>query len=97
MKVQGNDSDTGAGEPGGTGVGAEGFIDKKEVARRTGIHPRTINVWMKNGLLPYYKLGRSVRFKWSEIEAHLAVRGRVRRSSDSDGASAGAAEGVSER
>lgn len=69
--------ETGAGEPGGAEVETEQFIDKKEVARRTRIHPRTINVWMKNGNLPYYKIGRFVRFKWSEVEKHLAARCRV--------------------
>ncbi len=27
---------------------------------------------MQLGILPNYKVGRSVLFKWSEIEAHLA-------------------------
>lgn len=55
----------------------EPFIDKGEVGRRTQMRPRTIDDWMKRGLLPYYKLGRSVRFKWSEVEAHLAANCRV--------------------
>jgi len=32
---------------------------------------------MKRGILPYYKIGRSVSFKWSEIEAALARTCRV--------------------
>ena len=55
----------------------EPYIDKGEVGRRTQMRPRTINDWMKRGLLPYYKVGRSVRFKWSEVEAHLAANCRV--------------------
>ena len=55
----------------------EPFIDKGEVGRRTQMCPRTIDDWMKRGLLPYYKLGRSVRFKWSEVESHLAANCRV--------------------
>ena len=50
----------------------EPFIDKAEVGKRLGMRPRTIDDWMERGLLPFYKLGRSVRFKWSEVEAHLA-------------------------
>lgn len=57
--------------------GVEPFIDKPEVGRRTGMRPRTIDDWMKRGFLPYYKLGRSVRFKWSEVEARLRERCRV--------------------
>ena len=50
----------------------EGFIGKVEVAKRLGKTLRTVDNWMQSGLLPYYKIGRSVVFKWSEVEAHLA-------------------------
>ena len=56
---------------------AESFIDKPEVSRRTLKTIRTIDNWMRAGLLPYYKIGRSVVFKWSEVEAHLAQNCRV--------------------
>lgn len=49
----------------------EPFITKPEVARRLSKKVRTIDSWMQQGLLPYYKIGRSVSFKWSEVEAHL--------------------------
>ena len=55
----------------------EPYIDKREVGRRTQMRPRTVDDWMKRGLLPYYKVGRSVRFKWSEVESHLAANCRV--------------------
>jgi len=55
----------------------EPFIDKAEVGRRLGMRPRTVDDWMQRGLLPFYKLGRSVRFKWSEVEAHLTANYRV--------------------
>ena len=57
----------------------EPFIDKPEVGKRLAMRPRTVDDWMKRGLLPYYKVGRSVRFKWSEIESHLAATCRVSR------------------
>ena len=59
----------------------EPYIDKGEVGLRTQMRPRTIDDWMKRGLLPYYKVGRSVRFKWSEVEAHLSANCRVCRRS----------------
>ena len=37
---------------------------------------------MKRGILPYYKLGRSVVFKWSEVERHLQGNFRVCRLRD---------------
>jgi excisionase family DNA binding protein len=58
----------------------EGFIDKVEVAKRLKKKLRTVDNWMRRGLLPYYKIGRSVSFKWSEVEAHLGQTCRVCRS-----------------
>lgn len=60
-----------AGEQRGEPTVAEPFIDKREVCRRLGVSVRTVELWMRQGFLPYYKLGNSVRFKWSEIERHL--------------------------
>jgi excisionase family DNA binding protein len=57
----------------------EGFIGKGEVARRLNKTLRTVDNWMQLGILPYYKIGRSVAFKWSEIEAALAKTCRVAR------------------
>ena len=58
----------------------EGFIDKVEVAKRLQKKLRTIDNWMQRGLLPYYKIGRAVAFKWAEVEAHLGQTCRVCRS-----------------
>ncbi|HNW08038.1 MAG TPA: hypothetical protein PK202_14260 [Verrucomicrobiota bacterium] len=55
----------------------EEYIDKREVGKRLRMQPRTVDAWMRRGLLPYYKLGRVVRFKWSEVECHLSERCRV--------------------
>lgn len=59
----------------------EPFIDKLEVGKRLGMRPRTVDDWMSRGLLPYYKVGRSVRFKWSDVESHLSANCRVCRRS----------------
>ncbi len=61
-------------------VPVEEFINKAEVARRLKKQIRTIDNWMQCGILPYYKIGRSVVFKWSEIEASLAKKCRVSRA-----------------
>jgi excisionase family DNA binding protein len=57
----------------------EGFIGKTEVARRLNKTIRTVDNWMNRGLLPYYKIGRSVEFKWSDVESHLRQTCRVAR------------------
>ena len=56
---------------------SEAFINKVEVAQRLGKTLRTIDNWLERGFLPYYKIGRSVSFRWTEIEAHLAATCRV--------------------
>jgi hypothetical protein len=55
----------------------EGYIGKAELGRRLCASPRTIDEWMRGGLLPYYKFKRSVRFKWSEVERKLGATCRV--------------------
>lgn len=60
-----------------TGPTFEPFLDKREVGRRLRAASRTVEDWMRRGLLPYYRVGGSVRFKWSEIEAHLSQHCRV--------------------
>ncbi len=62
-----------------TSVPVEEFINKAEVARRLKKQVRTIDNWMKRGILPYYKIGRSVSSKWSEIEAALIRTCRIAR------------------
>ena len=57
----------------------EGFITKADVAQRLGKTLRTVDNWMNRGLLPYYKIGRSVCFRWSEVQSHLAQTTRVSR------------------
>ena len=59
------------------GGSPEEFIDKIEIARRLHKHVRTVDNWMARGILPYYKLGRSVVFLWSEIKADLKANNRV--------------------
>jgi excisionase family DNA binding protein len=57
----------------------EGFIGKPEIARRLNKTIRTVDNWMQRGILPYYKIGRSVEFKWSDVESHLQQTCRVAR------------------
>jgi excisionase family DNA binding protein len=60
---------------------AEPYIGKPEVAKRLNKTLRTIDNWMARGILPYFKIGRSVVFKWSDVEAHLSQTCRVARRS----------------
>ena len=49
----------------------EPLIDKKELAKRLQVTPRTIETWMKEGRLPYMKMNRSVRFEWDMVLSSL--------------------------
>jgi excisionase family DNA binding protein len=54
---------------------ADGFISKAEVAKRLGKTARTVEQWMRRGIIPYLKIGKgrraTVLFKWTDIETHL--------------------------
>jgi hypothetical protein len=56
----------------------EGYIVKNEVARRLQKTPRTVERWMREGIIPHIKVGKGSRatvlFSWPQIEAHLASR-----------------------
>jgi hypothetical protein len=53
----------------------ERYLSKLEVAARFGMTARTIEHWMRRGIIPYLKIGKgrraTVLFKWTDIEAHL--------------------------
>lgn len=57
----------------------EGFIGKVELARRLGKTVRTVDTWMRRGILPYYKPDRCVLFRWSDVEQHMMRNYRVTR------------------
>ena len=53
------------------------YLTKLEVAQRLRKQVRTIDNWMRKGFLPYYKVGRSVTFKWSDVQSHFDANYRV--------------------
>jgi hypothetical protein len=44
-------------------AGPEPFINKAETVRRLSCGARTLDAWMKRGLVPYYKISKKVVFK----------------------------------
>jgi excisionase family DNA binding protein len=58
---------------------SEGYLDKVAVAKRLGLKPRTVGEWAKQGKLPAYRLGPYLRFKWAEVEQHLAATCQLKR------------------
>ncbi len=64
-------------EESGGEAGFESYIDKKECARRLGRTVRSVDTYMAKGIIPYFKLGKTVAFKWSEVDAHIMAHYRV--------------------
>ena len=67
--------------PRSNGAEPEGYITKEEVAKRLKKTVRTIENWQARGILPFVKAGRSVLFKWSDVEGHLQSNFRICRKS----------------
>jgi excisionase family DNA binding protein len=61
-------------------VAIERWVNKKDVAQHFKISVRTVENWMKRGLLPYIRTGKNVRFKLSEadetVNRRIKVQGR---------------------
>lgn len=49
----------------------------EETAQRLRISTRTLDEWMRAGRVPFLKIGKTVRFRWSDVLAHLNDRCRV--------------------
>jgi hypothetical protein len=56
---------------------AEGWVSKKAAAAHLKITPRTLDNWMKRGLVPYVHIGRNVRFKLNDVDETLNRRLRM--------------------
>ena len=63
-------------------LAVEPFINTRELAQRVGRKLRTVDEWMRRGFVPYFKIGRTVAFKWSDVESHLAQTCRVCRQDE---------------
>jgi excisionase family DNA binding protein len=45
----------------------EPMVSKAEIAEMLSVSPRTVENWKADGVLPFYKLGRNVRYRRSEV------------------------------
>src|SRR5437899_4280294 len=50
----------------------EDYDTKQQTARRLQIQVRTLDEWMRRGLVPFIKAGRTVRFIARDVDAYLA-------------------------
>ena len=49
----------------------ERLLTTKEIAPRLFIQPRTAALWVRQGRLPAYRIGRKLAFKWEQVERAL--------------------------
>jgi excisionase family DNA binding protein len=50
---------------------APAFLKKAEVARMLRVSERTVEIWVRNGFIPAFRLGRTIRFDRDAILEHL--------------------------
>jgi excisionase family DNA binding protein len=43
------------------------LLTKRELAQKLKLSRRTIDYWMRDGRLPYLKIGKTVRFQWRQV------------------------------
>ena len=51
---------------------ANPMLTEKQVAAYLSITPRHLYSWRMAGFIPYYKIGRAIRFRKAEVDAALA-------------------------
>jgi excisionase family DNA binding protein len=49
----------------------DALLTKRELAPKLKRSIRTLDAWMRQGKLPYLKVGKSVLFRWSDVLAKL--------------------------
>jgi excisionase family DNA binding protein len=53
------------------------FLNIDLAAARFGVTVRTLRNWRARRLIPFYKIGHSIRFRAAEIDEHLQRNCRV--------------------
>jgi len=46
---------------------SDGLLLKRELAVKIRRSPRTVDLWMRQGKLPYLKIGKTVLFRWPDV------------------------------
>ncbi len=53
------------------------ILEKPQTAERLKISTRTLDEWMRAKRVPFLKIGKTVRFRWADVLAHLQHNCRV--------------------
>jgi len=57
-------------------AGNDGLLSEIEQAKRLRVHPRTMINWRARGLIPYFKIGRRILYRSSDVDRILDERYR---------------------
>ncbi len=61
----------------------EPLIDENELERRTGVSASTWSKRRKSGhTMPFYKIGKNIRYRWSDVVAWLEANTKQRSTAD---------------
>jgi excisionase family DNA binding protein len=71
-----NDHATNTQGPAAT-ASTDEILEKPQTAERLKVSTRTLDEWMRAGRVPYFKIGKTVRFRWPDVLAHLQHNNRV--------------------
>ena len=62
-----------ANSPTETLTASDEILDKRELASRLKLSVRTVDCYMRQGKLPFCKLGKTVRFRWLHVLEKLSA------------------------
>jgi predicted site-specific integrase-resolvase len=53
------------------------LLKKHELTKRLGISRRTLDAWQRQGRIVHFKIGRTCRYRWSDVIRKLQDSFRV--------------------
>jgi excisionase family DNA binding protein len=59
------------------GSSEDGYISKSQLAARMQVSVRTVESWMQQQKVPFKRIGRTIRFDWSDVRDHLSRQSGV--------------------
>jgi len=60
-------------EDGASNEIGERLWDKRQTAQFLGVTPRTLENWMRDNRIPFFRISRSVRFRKDDLLRRLAI------------------------
>ena len=52
---------------------SDGLLTKRELAKKLKVSVRTLDDWMRRGRIAYLKIGKTVRYRYSDVLEKLST------------------------